>query len=102
MPLEAAESGNASCARKALTAYLRDVQSTRTLRMQFRNIREAREARGETLANVAAACGTDPGNLSRIERGEQIPAKELARRLYEHFAESVELGAIFDPEHFAA
>jgi transcriptional regulator with XRE-family HTH domain len=66
---------------------------------KYTTLRAAREARGETLTEVSAACGTDAGNLSRIERGEQIPSKELARRLFNHFDQVVELGAIYDPAH---
>jgi transcriptional regulator with XRE-family HTH domain len=64
-----------------------------------KTLREARLAKKETLASVAEAVETDVGNLSRIERGEQIPQRELARRLFEHFEGIVPLGIIYDPEH---
>lgn len=64
-----------------------------------KTVREARLARGETLAEVAEAVETDVGNLSRIERGEQLPQRDLARRLFEHFEGAVPLGVIYDPEH---
>jgi transcriptional regulator with XRE-family HTH domain len=62
-------------------------------------LREARLARGETLVIVAEAVGTDVSNLSRIERGAQMPSRELARKLFNHFEGSVDLGSIYDPEH---
>lgn len=65
----------------------------------YANLREAREAAGLTLKDVAAACGTDAGNLHRIELGKQVPGRELARRLYDHFEGTVELGAIYDPSY---
>lgn len=64
-----------------------------------KTLREARKARRETLAAVAEAVETDVGNLSRIERGEQMPQRELARRLFDHFGGSVPLGVIYDPGH---
>jgi len=66
---------------------------------KIKTLREARIAKNETLAEVAEAVDTDVGNLSRIERGEQVPQRELARRLFSHFGGSVDLGAIYDPEH---
>ncbi|HEX7039509.1 MAG TPA: helix-turn-helix transcriptional regulator [Trueperaceae bacterium] len=65
-------------------------------------LREARLARKETLVEVAEAVGTDVSNLSRIERGAQLPSRDLARKLFEHFDGAVELGLIYDPEHRVA
>lgn len=59
-------------------------------------LRTARKARKLTLAKVAQAVGTDPGNLSRIERGEQAPSRELARQLFSYFGGRVPLSAIYD------
>ncbi len=53
-------------------------------------IRQARADRGLTLRDVADVVGTDPGNLSRIERGEQSPGLELARSLSEFYELPVE------------
>lgn len=61
-------------------------------------LRTARTAKNLTLAAVANAVGTDPGNLSRIERGEQAPSRELARLLYDYFDGSVPLAAIYDSQ----
>lgn len=65
-------------------------------------LREARLHRDQTLVAVAEAVGTDVSNLSRIERGAQLPSRELARKLFEHFDGAVDLGSIYDPEHRAA
>jgi len=45
------------------------------------NLRETRQAAGLLLKEAAAKLETDPGNLSRIERGAQIPSIELAWRM---------------------
>ena len=58
--------------------------------MTMNPIRQARSDRGLTLRKVADAVGTDPGNLSRIERGEQSPGLELARGLSEFYGLPVE------------
>ncbi|EKE82929.1 helix-turn-helix domain-containing protein [Idiomarina xiamenensis] len=44
-------------------------------------LREYRRAAGFTLEDVAHRAGTDGGNLSRIERGDQQPSVDLTRRL---------------------
>src|SRR4051794_9335514 len=65
-------------------------------------LRLARERRGLTLKQVADAVSMDPGNLSRVERGEQMPAKELVAALVKFFDNLVtELQIIF-PERFDA
>lgn len=48
-------------------------------------LKKARVARGQTLAEVATIVGTDVGNLSRIERGIQVPSPSLASKLATHF-----------------
>ena len=58
--------------------------------MAMNPIRQARADRGLTLRNVADVVGTDPGNLSRIERGEQSPSLELARDLADFYGLPVE------------
>lgn len=87
--------------RLVQTTGLRNFCSKRKLptMRKTKTLREARIAKKETLADVAELVGTDVGNLSRIERGEQIPQRELARRLFEHFDGAVPLGIIYDPEH---
>lgn len=48
-------------------------------------LREARMRRQLTLHEVADAVGIDTGNLSRIERGQQVPSQSLAERLAKFF-----------------
>lgn len=63
-------------------------------------LRLARERRGLTLKQVADAVSMDPGNLSRVERGDQMPSKELVAALVKFFGNLVtELQIIF-PERF--
>lgn len=57
-----------------------------------------RKSRGLSLDVVAEAVGTDPTNLSRVEKGEQVPKRPLARQLYAFYGGTVPLGAIYDPE----
>jgi len=68
-----------------------------------------RKSRGLSLEAVAAVVGTDQGNLSRVEKGMQIPKRELARSLYEYYRNTrtdrerrLPLAAIYDPEFHAA
>ncbi len=44
-------------------------------------LREKRAERGLTLDEVAKAVNTNVGNLSRIERDQQLPSPGLAFRL---------------------
>lgn len=62
------------------------------------SLTQIRKSRGLTLEQVADKVGTDPTNLSRVEKGHQVPKRELARALFEFFGGAVELGAIYDPE----
>lgn len=55
-----------------------------------------------TLQQVANAVGIDTGNLSRIERGHQVPSKELAEKLVKFFDNDVTETQIIYPERFAA
>lgn len=63
---------------------------------------QVRRSRGLSLATVAAEVGTDPSNLAKVERGEQIPKRSLARRLFAFYAGAVPLDAIYDPAFVAA
>lgn len=63
-------------------------------------LRLARERCGLTLKQVADAVSMDPGNLSRVERGEQMPSKELVAALVEHFGNLVTELQIIYPERF--
>lgn len=64
-------------------------------------LRAERERRGLTLKAVALAVSMDQGNLSRVERGEQIPSKSAIEALCRFFGGAVtELQIIF-PERYA-
>lgn len=54
------------------------------------DIRALRKARGLTLKEVADEIGTDPGNLSRIERGVQPPGIALAKSLASFYCITLE------------
>ncbi|WMD23328.1 helix-turn-helix transcriptional regulator [Achromobacter seleniivolatilans] len=63
-------------------------------------LRLAREKRGLTIQQVANSVGIDPGNLSRIERGLQVPSKDLAEKLSLVFDGDVSETQIIYPERF--
>ncbi len=65
-------------------------------------LRMARESRGLTIQQVATSVGIDPGNLSRIERGKQVPSKDLAERLSQVFGGQVSETQIIYPERFVS
>lgn len=62
-------------------------------------LREARKRRKLTLQQVGQAVGIDVGNLSRIERGQQVPTPALAGRLYEFYEGQVNWPDIFHVEY---
>lgn len=64
-------------------------------------LKQARLKRELTLQQVANEVGIDTGNLSRIERGLQIPSKELAEKLVKFFDNKVTETQIIYPERFA-
>ena len=64
-------------------------------------LKKARLSREQTLHFVADAVGIDTGNLSRIERGLQVPSKELAEKLVKHFDNEVTETQIIYPDRFA-
>lgn len=59
---------------------------------------QIRKSRGLSLDEVADKVGTDPTNLSRVEKGAQVPKRELARALWRFYGGTVPLSAIYDPE----
>lgn len=65
-------------------------------------LRQSREKRALTLQQVAGAVGIDTGNLSRIERGLQVPTKDLTEKLARFFDNEVTETQIIYPERFAA
>ena len=60
-------------------------------------LREERERRGLTVREVAESVGYDPSNLSRVELGQQLVPREVARALYRLYRGRVPLGEIYDP-----
>lgn len=63
-------------------------------------LRLAREKRDMTLQDLAVEVQSDVGNLSRIERGVQVPSRDLAEKLCAVFpGEVTELQLIY-PERF--
>lgn len=60
----------------------------------------ARIKHGLTLQQVADAIDIDTGNLSRIERGQQVPNKKLAEKLAKFFDDDVTETQIIYPERF--
>jgi putative transcriptional regulator len=63
---------------------------------------QMRKSRSLSLEQVAQAVQTDQANLSRVEKGRQVPKRELARRLYDFYGGTVPLAAIYDPEFYQA
>ncbi len=63
-------------------------------------LRRAREQRGLTLKEVADRVAVDPGNLSRVERGEQTPSKETIDALCKYFGNTITEIQIIYPERF--
>lgn len=63
-------------------------------------LRQAREAKGQTIVEVCRAIGTDPGNLSRIENGKQRASTEIAEKLAKHFGDDITEIQILYPERF--
>lgn len=61
-------------------------------------LKKARLKRERTLQEVSSAVGTDTGNLSRIERGLQIPSKELAEALVKYYDSEITETQIIYPE----
>lgn len=57
--------------------------------------------REKTLQEVANAVGIDTGNLSRIERGLQVPSKDLTEKLAKFFDNEVTETQIIYLERFA-
>lgn len=64
-------------------------------------LKTARLKRELTLQLVADAVGIDTGNLSRIERGTQVPSKDLAEKLSKFFDGEVDEIQIIYPERFS-
>lgn len=65
-------------------------------------LKTARLKRELTLQHVADAVGIDTGNLSRIERGTQVPSKDLAEKLSKFFDGEIDEIQIIYPERFVS
>lgn len=95
------ELGNIECitAKQNIEDYVR----THTHRQSEADflMTQIRKSRGLSLGKVAAAIECDPGNLSRVERGDQPPKRELVRKLWEYYGGAVPYPAIADPAWFA-
>lgn len=63
---------------------------------RFTLLTQIRRARGLSLEQVAEAVGTGKGNLRRVENGEQVPKRDLARALFHFYDGAIPLGAIYD------
>lgn len=64
-------------------------------------LKRARLARGLTLEQVASAVGIDTGNLSRIERGAQVPSVKRTDALVKYYDNEITETQIIYPERFA-
>lgn len=64
-------------------------------------LKVAREDLKLSVTDLCAELGTHPQNYYRIERGEQIPKRDLARAIHEFFDGTVSLSEIYDPEYAA-
>lgn len=61
-----------------------------------------RKKHNKTLKEVAYAISTDPGNLSRVERGVQVPSPHLAQAIAKYFQHEISEIEIFYPERFVS
>lgn len=59
---------------------------------------DIRKSRGLSLEKVAAQVQTDQTNLSRIERGLQVPEPDLACALFRFYGGAVSLEEICGPK----
>lgn len=64
-------------------------------------LRYLRKAHGFTLSYVAGAVGIDPANLSRIERGQQMPSLEVAEKLVGFYSCQINELQILYPHRYA-
>lgn len=74
--------------------------SNSQVRPQATPLKAMRKARSQTLEVVAAAVGTDAGNLSRIENNKQKASPEMAEKLAKHFGYAITEIQILYPERF--
>jgi transcriptional regulator with XRE-family HTH domain len=63
-------------------------------------LRKVRESQDMTLNDLAARVGSDVGNLSRIERGTQMPSKDLAEKICSILGRGLNEMHLFFPERY--
>lgn len=63
-------------------------------------LRRIREKTGRKLVEVAKAVDYDAGNLSRVERGMQVPAPDIAARLAKYYGGAITELQILYPERY--
>ena len=68
--------------------------------MKNYRLKKLRKQRKETVYDVAAATGTNAGNISRIENGLQKPSPGLAEKLAKHFGYAITEIQLLYPERF--
>ena len=64
-------------------------------------LRILRKSQGMTLSHVAKEVDIDPGNLSRIERGQQIASLDVVERLVRFFSGKINELEILYPHRYA-
>lgn len=64
-------------------------------------LRLARERRGMSLFEVAMCTGINQANISRIERGRQVPSTQIAATLAQLFGPEITELHIYYPERYA-
>jgi len=92
--------------QKATEALRRGSQLRYSLRCGYYRrvntpLKIAREKRKLSVTDLCAELGTHPQNYYRIERGEQVPKRDLARDIHRFFGGKVSLSEIYDPEYSA-
>ena len=64
-------------------------------------LKTAREKRKLSVTDLCKKLDTHTQNYYRIERGDQVPKRELAREIHKFFKGRVSLAEIYDPEYAA-
>ena len=60
-------------------------------------LQQAREIMNLSLQNLADEVESTIASLSRIERAQQLPNRNIARRLHSFYGGVIDLGEIYDP-----
>lgn len=64
-------------------------------------LRKAREKKGGSTYDVAAAVGVNQSQYSRVESGARRPSPELADRIAKYYGNAVTRDQILFPEDYA-